>query len=96
MELFMELLNVQTDSEDITIPDKIEVNMLGIETAMRQMKNNKSPGYAELTTDMIKAAGPIGTQWLYQVLRRIWTENRIPGEWYKGIIIQIYKKGERK
>jgi hypothetical protein len=52
MEHLMELLNIQTDSEDITennyttdinnVPDKIEVNMLDVETAVRQMKNNKS------------------------------------------------------
>jgi hypothetical protein len=45
--------------------------MLDLQTAMRQMKNNKSPGYDELTTDMIKTAGQTGTQWLYQVLMRI-------------------------
>jgi hypothetical protein len=83
MEHCMELLNVQTESEDITennyttensnIPDKIDINLLDLETAVRQIKNNKSPGYDELT-DMIKAAEPIRTQWLYKVLRRIWTE----------------------
>jgi hypothetical protein len=45
---------------------------------------------------MTKAAGPIGTQWLYWVLRRIWTENKMPGDGYRGIIIPIYKKGYRK
>jgi hypothetical protein len=48
MEQGMELLNVQTDSEDITenihttdncnIPDKIDINMLYLETAVRQMQ----------------------------------------------------------
>jgi hypothetical protein len=51
--------------------DKTEVNVLDLETAVMQIKNNKSPVYNELT-DMIKAAGPIRTQWLYWVLR-IWT-----------------------
>jgi hypothetical protein len=106
MEHFMELLNVQTDSEGITgnsytidnnnIPDKVGVNMLDLESVVRQMKNNKSPGYDELTTNVIKAAGPIGVQWLYQVLRRIWTENNIPEDWCKGIIVLMYKKGDRK
>jgi hypothetical protein len=63
---------------------------------MRKMKNNKFPGYNELTTGMIKAARPIGIQWLYQVLRIIWTENKIPEDWYKEIIIPIYEKGDRK
>jgi hypothetical protein len=29
-------------------------------------------------------------------LRRMWTENRIPEDWYKGIIVPIYKMGVRK
>jgi hypothetical protein len=81
MEHFMELLSVQNNSEDITennhttensnVLDKIEVNMLDLETVTRKMKNNKSQGHDELTIDMIKAAGPVGTQWLYQILSRI-------------------------
>jgi iron uptake system EfeUOB component EfeO/EfeM len=68
----MELLNGQTDCEDITennyttencdLLDKIQVNVLHLETAMMQTKNNKSLGYNKLTTDMIKAPGPIGTK----------------------------------
>jgi hypothetical protein len=45
---------------------------------------------------MINATGPIGTQWLYQVLWRTWTENRIPDDWYIGIIVPVYKKGDHK
>jgi ferric iron reductase protein FhuF len=55
---FMELLNGQTDSEDITgnnyttennnVLDKIEVNMLEFETAIWQIKNNESSGYDKL------------------------------------------------
>jgi poly-D-alanine transfer protein DltD len=75
MDHFVKLLNVQSDSEHITensfttendcVPDKVEVNMLDLETVMRQMKNNKSPGFDDLIMDMIKAAGPVGTQWLF-------------------------------
>jgi hypothetical protein len=60
------------------------------------MKSNKSPGYDELSVDMLKATGPVETEWLYRVLRRIWTKNRIHEDWYKGIIIPINKKGDRK
>jgi hypothetical protein len=56
---------------------------------MRKIKINKPSGGDELTSDMIKPAGPIGAQWPY---RRSWTENKILEEWYKGIIARIYKK----
>jgi hypothetical protein len=35
-------------------------------------------------------------QWLYTSMRKIWLENKIPGDWYKGIRVPIYKKGDRK
>jgi hypothetical protein len=70
--------------------------MSDLETVIMQIKNTKSPEYDELTTDMIKAARPIGTQWLYHVLKRIWTENKIPKDWYKRTIIPICKKIDRK
>jgi hypothetical protein len=82
--------NVQTEditensciTENSNTPNKMEANMLDFETVMTQMKNNKSPGYDELTIDLIKAAGPSGTQWLYWVLWRIWTGNKIQKDWY--------------
>jgi hypothetical protein len=43
--------------------------------AITKMKNSKSQGYDEISVDMIKAARPIWTQWLYWVLRKIWIEN---------------------
>jgi hypothetical protein len=71
----MELLIVQTDSENITennytidnsnVLGKIEVSMSDLETAVREMKSNKSPAYNRLTTYTIKAAEPNVTQWLY-------------------------------
>jgi hypothetical protein len=56
------------------------------------MKSNKSPAYNRLTTYTIKAAEPNVTQWLYWVLGRIWTENKIPEDWCKGITVLVYKK----
>jgi hypothetical protein len=29
-------------------------------------------------------------------MRKIWLENKIPGDWYKGIIVPVHKKGDRK
>jgi hypothetical protein len=49
-----------------------------MKTVMRQMKNNKYPGYDELLVDKIKTLGPVGSQFLYQVLRQK-TENQKTG-----------------
>jgi hypothetical protein len=77
VEHFTDLLNVQTVFECITensytsdydnAPDKVQVNMLDLEAAMRRMKNSKSPGYEESTIYKLKSAGPIRTQLLFWV-----------------------------
>lgn len=36
-----------------------------------------------ISINMTKVVGPVGAQWLYQVLRKIWIEKRIPEDWYK-------------
>ena len=32
---------------------------------------------------------------IYELVRQIWEEERIPEEWNKTIIVPIYKKGDR-
>jgi hypothetical protein len=40
------------------------MNMSDLDTAITQMKNNKSPEYDEISINMIQATGPTGMQWL--------------------------------
>jgi hypothetical protein len=55
------------------------------------MKNNKSPRYDALSADMIQATGPVGTQWQYQILGRIWMEARVPEPIIKHLLYQFTK-----
>ena len=73
-----------------------EISMLEIEEAIQKMKTGKAAGVDEVTTEMIRAAGPIGLQWLYRLFRIIWKKKEVPEEWGKGLIIPIFKKGDRK
>jgi hypothetical protein len=61
------------------------------------MKNNKSPGYDEIyLSTLLEQWDQLGCNGYNWVLRQIYIENRIPEDWYKGIIALIYKKGDRK
>jgi hypothetical protein len=57
------------------------------------MPRGKALGIDEVTSDMTKAAGPIGIQWLYRVLKQVWKSGNKPQEWRKGIIIPVHKSG---
>jgi hypothetical protein len=73
-------LATQEKIEDIetNLPTTSEENenmdMMNVEIAAGQMKK-KSPGYDEVTVEMITNAGPLGMQWLYTSMRKIWLEN---------------------
>ena len=62
----------------------------------KKMKNGKAAGVDEIVVEMIKAAGAIGIDWLSRVIQAAWKDKRIPEDWTKGIIVPIYKKGNRK
>jgi hypothetical protein len=44
---------------------------------------------------MIKHLGGNGTQILLEILRKAWAEGKIPYDWEIGVLIPIYKKGDR-
>jgi hypothetical protein len=69
--------------------NKTNMDMMDVEIAIGQMKKNKSPSDDEVTVEMITNAGPLGMQWLYRLMRKIWTENKIPGDWHKGVSTNI-------
>lgn len=54
---------IEEDESNNTITEETETDlqMLDVENAVLEMKNGKAPGIDDVTVEMIKAAGPIGT-----------------------------------
>lgn len=78
----------QTEEQDLTWND--------IETACKFIKTGKSPGPDKITGEMLKGAGIIGIHLLYRLFKKCWNEKVIPEEWKEGIIVPLYKKGDRR
>ena len=98
-EMVVSNQNKETLEEEMSLDRNIkedDFTMLNLEIALDKMKNGKAPGEDEVTVEMTKSAGPIGMQWLYRLMRIVWKEGIIPKEWQKGIIIPIFKKGDKK
>jgi hypothetical protein len=108
-EYFENLLNVQSESIDIT-EDELE-NRIYEETenekedeisegelmlAIRAMKNGRAPGIDEVAIEMIKAAGEMGRRWIGRVIQAAWIQKKIPEDWKKGVIVPIFKKGDKR
>lgn len=59
------------------------------------MKNYKVPGEDEITAELIKAGGDSLYNAIYELILKIWRNERIPEEMGIGIICPIYKKRDR-
>lgn len=58
-----------------------------MENAVKSMSVGKVPGLDELTVDIIKVAGLLGMQWLYEILVCIWRVKKILEDRKKGNIL---------
>jgi Reverse transcriptase (RNA-dependent DNA polymerase) len=103
---FSDLLNVPTDPVKVVqqereetedeLEEESELSEAEVWRALKDMKNGRAPGIDEVTVEMIKSAGECGKKWLFRVMKAAWKQKRIPKEWGQGIIVPLFKKGDKK
>ena len=98
-EYFDKLLNTEEPMELIKIgngeSNEVEVEQPTIEDVkktMRNLKNYKEAGNDGIHPELIKYRRNKLMNRIYEVVRQIWEEERIPEKWNKTIIVPIYKK----
>ena len=64
-----------------------------VESAIKKLRNRKSPGSDGITAETIKAMGEIGIDIFWVLCNKIWREGKWPSEWCESIFVPIYKKG---
>ena len=99
---FVELLNRPEPDDPITgtlfYGPEIEIeepNIIEVKTAIKTLRNNKSPGRDNIPSEIWKMGGEILENRLYRLTRMIWKEERTPEDWEEGIIVPLHKKGDR-
>ena len=100
-EYFEDLLNpVKASTRDTH-----EVTHLGedkvftaaeVATAIKGIKSGKAAGEDEIRPEMLKALTGEGILWLTRVCQVAWKLGKTPRDWQTGVIIPIFKKGDRK
>ena len=63
--------------------------------AIRNLKNNKAAGTNRIHPELIKYGGNKLLNRMYELVRQIWEEGRIPEEWKETILVPIHKRGDR-
>jgi hypothetical protein len=71
-----------------------ELTMEEVKKAIYKMKNNKSPGIDTIPSELIKLSGESLMKQIYELIRKIWAQEKIPDEWKRSIICPIHKMGD--
>jgi exonuclease III len=67
-----------------------------VESSLKRLKKDKSPGVDNITAEELKAAMEgKGLEVLHAFLQCVWTEESVPAEWKRAIIIPLHKKKDK-
>ena len=66
-----------------------------VATAIKGIKSGKAAGEDKIRPEMLKALTREGIFWLTRVCQVAWRFDKTPRDWQTGVIIPIFKKGDR-
>ena len=84
-------------SEEVTysLLDK-EIEKGEIAKCLRNLKNSKTGGSDGIVGELLKYGGSGMVDLLEQLFSVIWQEEIVPRQWREGLIVNIFKKGDRE
>jgi len=71
-----------------------ELSQEEMEKATFNLKINKAPGEDNIT-ELIKNASQKLKERLYALIHKIWRDEKMPDEWKVGLIVPLFKKGDK-
>ena len=84
------------DTHEVTHLGEDEVfTAAEVATAIKAIKSGKAAGEDEIRPEMLKALTGEGIFWLTRVCQVAWKLGKTPRDWQTGVIIPIFKKGNR-
>ena len=83
---------IKIGNREINEAEVEELTTEDVKKAMRNLKNNKVAGTDGIHPELIKYRGNELLNKIYDLVRQIWEEERMPEEWKETIIVPIYKR----
>ena len=107
-EHFSELLNPATAESDLSDLDSLDMipcfpyledgdgppTRTEISYALLRLKNHKSLGIDEITNEQLKYGASGLLNRLETLFSKVWESETVPGDWTKGIVVIVPKKGD--
>ena len=70
------------------------ITRIEIKNAIKKLKNGKAAGCDNIPPEAIKAGEDTSEEVLLDLCNRIWSEEKMPEVWKKGLLIKLPKKGD--
>ena len=74
--------------------DTGEITRVEIREALKSLKNGKAAGVDNIPAEALKEGGDVIVESLHQLLNLVWTEEEIPNDWKKGLLVKLPKSGD--
>lgn len=78
-----------------SIVDVLEPSYEEVLRAITNIKNHKAPGTDNIPGELLKYGGTALWRRVYELVLSVWREEQLPDEWKVGIIVPLYKKGDK-
>ena len=76
-------------------PEEDDISCEEVATAIRKLKNSKTPGVCGISAKMLKGGGSRVVKWLHSVIQLMWKMGEVVEDWRRAVIIPLYKKGNK-
>ena len=72
-----------------------DISIYEIDRAIQHLKSDKAPGSDNVLSELIKNGGPVLKHAILVLFNKLYNCGHYPEQWANGIIVPIYKKGDR-
>ncbi|KAI3364282.1 hypothetical protein L3Q82_011087 [Scortum barcoo] len=66
------------------------------EVVRRKLLGGKAPGVDEIRPEYLKSLDVVGLSWLTRLCNIAWRLGTVPLEWQTGVVVPLFKKGDRR
>ena len=103
-EHFSEVLNQMPPTTTLNIPEEPLFDLgicsgplilIEVKEALKTLKNGKAAGNDGISPELLKYGRSALAEPIFELLSRVWDEEKVPSEWSKAVIVKLFKKGQK-
>ena len=74
---------------------ELEPSLEEVRKCLNKLKSGKAAGSSGIVAEMLKAGGQLVAEKLWKFFGKVWDEGDVPKDWESGIVMPLFKKGDR-